>query len=82
MEGYIPNNQAFLDTYIDRLGVQFICTLCQKVHNQKPHAQNHVESKHFPDKFVYTCKYCGDTFNGRNKYYVHMSKYHKYQDKP
>ncbi|XP_023339281.1 protein tramtrack, beta isoform isoform X8 [Eurytemora carolleeae] len=78
---FMPNNLDFLDGYIERRleeGRQlYTCTLCNKPHRQKPHAQNHVEAKHFPNRFVYTCPHCSETFNGRNKYYVHMSKFHK-----
>jgi len=71
----------FLNKYINKVeeptGSQFQCTICWKNHKQKPHAQNHVESKHFPEMFVYTCHICNLTFNGRNKFYVHNSKFHK-----
>merc|ERR1712126_179539 len=51
----------FLNQYIAKVvpadggGAQFQCNICGKVHGQKPHAQNHVESKHFPEMFVYNC---------------------------
>merc|ERR1719318_2348709 len=70
----------FLNKYINRVdgpgGAQFQCTVCGKNHGQRPHAQNHVESKHFPEMFVYNCQFCNLTFNGRNKFYVHNSKFH------
>ena len=63
ISGLIPNNSAFLDEHIAKVpsetcpGKQvYICLLCQKSHNQRSHAQNHVESIHFPNKFVYTCR--------------------------
>jgi len=55
----------------------YACTLCGKTHNQKPHAENHVESIHFPGTFVYPCKYCDQTFTGRNKMYLHVNFAHK-----
>jgi len=71
----------FLNKYIVKVeedkGSQFQCTICGKIHKQRPHAQNHVESKHFPESFVYPCQICSLTFNGRNKFYVHNSKFHK-----
>ena len=43
----------FLNKYIVKVeedtGSQFQCTICGKIHKQRPHAQNHVESKHFPE---------------------------------
>ena len=76
-DGCVPQNQAFLEQYTERRALGFACKLCGKEFKQKHHAQNHVESLHFPDTFVYTCCHCGRTFNGRNKYYVHMSTNHK-----
>jgi len=71
----------FLNKHIikvtDGSNAQFQCTLCGKNHRQKIHAQNHVESLHFPEMFVYNCQYCNLSFNGRNKFYVHNSKFHK-----
>jgi len=72
---------GFLNQHIQRIEVdgvfRFQCTICGKSHGQKPHAQNHIESKHFPELFTYNCSLCNLTFNGRNKFYVHNSKFHK-----
>ena len=54
-----------------------MCTICGKTHAQKIHCQNHLESIHFPDMFIYSCSQCGKTFNGKNKLYVHVSLIHK-----
>jgi DNA-directed RNA polymerase subunit RPC12/RpoP len=75
----VPQNQAFLEQFTERLTHGYACKLCRKEFKQKHHAQNHVESLHFPDTFLYTCSHCGRTFNGRNKYYVHVSTYHKFE---
>jgi len=79
----IEERPAFLDQHIDKVvddrthKKQFMCRLCSKVHAQKIHCQNHLESIHFPEMFIYSCNHCGMTFNGRNKLYVHVSLTHK-----
>ena len=57
---------------------QFQCLICGKISAQKIHAQNHVESIHFPGTFMYNCKYCSKSFNGRNKLYMHVNQLHKH----
>eukprot|EP00092_Neocalanus_flemingeri_P034068 GFUD01037048.1.p1 GENE.GFUD01037048.1~~GFUD01037048.1.p1 ORF type:complete len:344 (+),score=63.75 GFUD01037048.1:88-1119(+) len=79
----IEERPAFLDQHIEKVldegtyKKQFMCRLCNKVHAQKIHCQNHLESIHFPEMFIYSCSHCGKTFNGRNKLYVHISLTHK-----
>ncbi len=77
------NQQPLLETYIERVDQggrpHYRCSICGKEFGQKPHCQNHVENLHFPDSFEYRCKFCLDaSFNTRNKYYKHMSMFHKY----
>lgn len=79
----VEDRPMFLDQHIEKVvderthKKQFMCTLCSKLHSQKIHCQNHLESIHFPDMFNYSCSYCGKTFNGKNKLYVHVSLTHK-----
>ena len=60
---FVPNNSGFLDEHIAKVpsetggtAATYICLVCEKRHNQRAHAQNHVESVHFPNRFVYTCR--------------------------
>ena len=53
------------------------CTICGKECAQKVNLAKHVESVHFPNSFSYECKYCGQTFNTKNKLYVHVQRTHK-----
>jgi len=79
----VEDRPMFLEQHIEKVlderthKKQFMCTLCSKVHAQKIHCQNHLESIHFPDMFLYSCSHCGKTFNGKNKLYVHVSLTHK-----
>jgi len=59
---------------------RFMCTVCQRYFRQKSHCENHIESRHFKNNMTYQCKFCGQDFNGRNKLYIHTSKYHKGQN--
>ena len=58
----------------DEYGSHF-CTICNTFkHKSCSNVVNHIESKHFPNSFVYNCKYCGKQFNARNSLNVHASK--------
>ena len=51
------------------------CIICNAFkHKSCSNVVNHIESKHFPNSFVYTCKYCVKQFNARNSLNVHVSK--------
>jgi len=53
------------------------CTICGKESAQKVNLVKHVENVHFPDSFSYDCKYCSQSFNTKNKLYVHIARTHK-----
>jgi len=53
------------------------CTICGKESAQKVNLVKHVENVHFPDSFSYDCKYCNQSFNTKNKLYVHIARTHK-----
>ncbi len=36
----------------------------------------HIENIHFPNAFVYTCKYCLKTFSSKNNMYKHANSAH------
>eukprot|EP00092_Neocalanus_flemingeri_P010079 GFUD01010862.1.p1 GENE.GFUD01010862.1~~GFUD01010862.1.p1 ORF type:complete len:336 (-),score=84.25 GFUD01010862.1:3-1010(-) len=74
----------FLNTYIERIveGLsrgKFKCSICGKINGRKDHAENHIESIHFPGTFQYNCKYCELVFTGRNKLYLHVNQMHQGQ---
>ena len=53
----------------------WVCSLCSDFsHKSKYNVQNHIESKHFPNSFIYNCKFCGREFNFRNTLNSHESK--------
>ena len=77
-----PGLDAFND-YVSRVEAEgpsaWLCTICSSFrHRSKHNVQNHIEAVHFPNSFEYNCRVCGKVFNTRNKYYKHMSMYHKY----
>jgi len=57
---------------------KYVCTLCNKFgHQSKTNVRNHVESKHFPNVFSYTCEQCGQSFPSKNNVQLHRSRVHK-----
>jgi len=79
-------NRNVLNQYIKKssndLGQpMFECTMCGIKKGQKVTVLNHVESVHFPNSFVYTCKYCQAEFYSLNARNVHQSRNHKNENK-
>ena len=58
---------------------KFKCIICGKMNGRKDHAENHIESIHFPGMFKYNCKYCDIVVTGRNKLYLHVNQMHQGQ---
>jgi len=57
---------------------KYTCSICQKFcHAGKAHVRNHVESKHFPNHFIYNCDQCDKTFTTKNGVANHRSVSHK-----
>lgn len=57
---------------------KFYCTICYKFsHKYKNCTRNHVESKHFPKTFIYTCDNCKMSFFSKNSLSMHRSRKHK-----
>jgi len=55
-----------------------ICTLCTSFsHSAQANVRNHIESKHFPGTFVYTCQICGKQSPSHQGLLKHKSKWHK-----
>ena len=63
----------YIEKYQSENGeMKFQCTMCGASFSQKPHAENHIENKHFPGCFKYDCKFCGTSFDRRNQLYKHV----------
>jgi len=53
------------------------CTICQIRFQARVTVRNHVESKHFPNMFTYTCHVCFKDMASKNAKDTHMSIYHR-----
>ena len=53
------------------------CKLCQNIFYNSSTAVKHVENIHFPGQFQYSCQFCSEVFDGRNKLHIHVSRFHK-----
>ena len=74
-EGFDLNNYTEKISEGVNIG-KFKCNICGHVSSRKQGAQKHVESKHFPGLFEYTCALCAKKFNTYNKYNQHRSRHH------
>jgi len=55
-----------LEQFVVKEQSGYLCTICSVFrHNTKHHVRNHVESKHFPNSFVYSCPTCGKEVSTR-----------------
>ena len=70
---------ADLDQYIQRNvdNGRCVCLICSYSYPQFQNVKNHVESKHFPNSFTYSCPYCSKVFGTNQAYMTHKSRYHK-----
>merc|ERR1712202_5021 len=79
-------NRNVLNQYIQKsqneLGQSVVeCTLCGQKNAKRQNILNHLESVHFPNSFVYSCKHCKIEFNSKNARNVHVSRNHKHENK-
>eukprot|EP00090_Calanus_glacialis_P020966 TRINITY_DN3236_c0_g1_i2.p1 TRINITY_DN3236_c0_g1~~TRINITY_DN3236_c0_g1_i2.p1 ORF type:complete len:356 (-),score=72.40 TRINITY_DN3236_c0_g1_i2:70-1137(-) len=59
---------------------RFKCSMCDMFsHNGRAHVRNHIESKHFPNHFMYSCEQCEKTFTSKSNFAMHKSRAHKGQ---
>ena len=55
-----------LEQFVVKEQSGYLCSICSVFrHNTKHHVRNHVESKHFPNSFVYSCPTCGKEVSTR-----------------
>ena len=54
------------------------CTICENFsHATKSCARNHVESKHYPNLFTYSCDICAEIFSTKTNLNAHRTRKHK-----
>jgi len=59
-----------------------VCGICYLFkHASRNCVRNHVEAKHYPDSFLYTCHICGHNLKSKNCLNVHISRNHRKKDK-
>jgi len=69
-------DEVDLNNYIAKISEgQFKCNICGQVSSRKGDLRKHVENKHFPGLFEYSCDQCEKKFNTKNKYYIHRSRH-------
>ena len=55
------------------------CSVCKKFSNHSmSNVRNHIESKHFPNTFSYTCRECPAVFGTFNALNMHQRTHRKY----
>jgi len=84
LKGQIYNVEDF-DKFMEKepTAYGYFCNICQMYRKrQKSDVRNHIESKHFPNMFSYSCDQC-DYVAGTNKALSrHVQNVHKAQNKP
>ena len=72
----MPSLPEDLDQFISpRPELGYTCDICASFgHASKSNVRNHVESKHFPNTFVYNCNQCQKQCNSRQALHQHKSK--------
>ena len=72
----ILSDPSELDNFVIRtLMGQFTCSICMRFrHQARANVKNHVESKHFPNSFTYTCDLCGNITHTKQAHQNHRSK--------
>jgi len=72
---FLPRIPEDLDQFISRVELGYNCDICAAFsHVSRSNVRNHVESKHFPNTFVYNCNVCGKQCNSRQALQQHKSK--------
>jgi len=80
MEGSKGVDPADLLQYIvkDTASGILSCSLCSHFsHRSRANVRNHIESKHFPNTFVYTCPTCAKECPSHQSLLKHKSLFHK-----
>jgi len=62
----------------DTSRTKYVCTICKNFfHQGKNNVRNHVESKHFPNSFVYKCDLCDKSVPSKASLQMHKHKAHR-----
>jgi len=80
MDGSKGFDPADLLQYIvkDSATGSLACSLCSNFsHRSRANVRNHIESKHFPNTFVYTCPVCAKDCPSHQSLLKHKSLFHK-----
>ncbi|XP_023339251.1 protein tramtrack, beta isoform isoform X28 [Eurytemora carolleeae] len=75
-KGFSLRDPSELDNYLLRLSSSlYVCGICSQFkHQAKSNVRNHVESKHFPNSFSYSCEVCGTVSTTKQAHQSHKSK--------
>jgi hypothetical protein len=58
----------------------YYCGICSQFSNKgAANVRNHVEAKHFPNMFTYSCELCEKTFGKKTALYNHRRNMHTKQ---
>jgi hypothetical protein len=76
------SNPDDLFKFVERDEIGPFCGICRIFrHKSNSNVRNHVESKHFPFKFVYTCEVCGKQVKTKASLSTHKSEQHRNMSK-
>jgi len=63
----------------DTSRTKYVCNICKNFfHQGRNNVRNHVESKHFPNLFVYKCDLCEKTVPSKASLQMHKHKAHRH----
>ena len=70
------------EQYLIRQGAGlYCCSICNQTRPDKTDLLIHVESKHFPHTFTYSCPFCEKTFGTYGTFKTHKSTKHRNQQR-
>jgi len=61
---------------------KWTCSICYKYSGRRNNARNHVESKHYPKTFQYSCEKCDKIYNTKCALQVHNAVKHRATKNP
>ena len=73
--GSFEEFEQFVEKEIDHNG--YFCIICQVFRKRsKPEVMRHVESRHFPNTFSYSCSQCGAVLGTQTALTRHIQRTH------